>query len=168
MLSNEREALVFSHLKSVWELGHCPLSLRPSYFIIGRPGIASRTQKSTIFLPSCLHPILPSYPNLQGGHGPCIGRDQIKKTPLSLSDDYVSTFRIWDYFRQINVKNKPSLMACRLYPSFQEAEFPLFCLKHLTVNSSRLRFIVMPRVALFHSCASILSLGRLDAWGAVH
>ena len=48
----------------------------------------------------------------------CIRRDQIKKTPPFLSDECVSTFRIWDYFRQIKVKFLLSLIACRFWPNW--------------------------------------------------
>lgn len=55
-----RAFIVFAYLKSVWELGGCPLIKRPLDFIIGPPGIVSRIHKSIfVFLPLCLHPILP-------------------------------------------------------------------------------------------------------------
>jgi len=48
-----------------------------------------------IFLPFSLHPFLPSYPTLLGSHGLHIRKDQIRKIPLSLNDEFVIiAFRI--------------------------------------------------------------------------
>lgn len=72
-------------LDSVWELGHCPPSPSPEPHRFHNRDFCDYLKKLNINI--CLPAFLLlsnllSYPNLQGCHGLCNGRDQIRKTPL--------------------------------------------------------------------------------------